>query len=91
MASMPIDVCGGSGGSFSKYRVRPISGNQWEIVDEDGQVRFVGTPSECEELLDSAENPESRVSWIQSLVNWLLSTRESYGRSRRSRGTARSG
>jgi hypothetical protein len=54
------------------YRFRSVSDDRWEIVDEDDQVRFVGTPRECEELLDRAENIDRKCSWLQALVDRLL-------------------
>lgn len=60
---------------MSMHRIRSISNEQWEIVDDDDQVRFVGTPGECEALLDSAENLEQKCSWLQSLLDRLLHPR----------------
>lgn len=54
------------------YRFRSISDSQWEIVDDDDRVLFVGSPRECEDLLDRAENLESRASWLQGLLDLLL-------------------
>lgn len=72
MALTSNPVSGDSREHFSGLRIRSISVDRWEIVDEHDEVRFVGTPQECETVLDRAENVEERVSWLHSFIVWAL-------------------
>jgi hypothetical protein len=57
------------------YRIQSAAGNRSSIVDEDDQVRFVGTLRQCEDWLDAQENclvRESRFSaWARRLWQTL--------------------
>jgi hypothetical protein len=44
------------------YRINSAAGNRSSIVDEEEQVRFVGTLRQCEDWLDAQENCPSQES-----------------------------
>jgi hypothetical protein len=60
------------------YRISSAAGNRSSVVDEDDQVRFVGTLRECENWLDSQENTrahESRfIVWARRAWQFLWGT-----------------
>lgn len=60
------------------YRISSAAGNRSSVVDEDDQVRFVGTLRQCEDWLDSQENSrvhESRlIAWARRAWQLLWGT-----------------
>lgn len=50
------------------YRINSIRDGEWEIIDATGRIVFIGTPDECEEVLDYRENLTSKQS---ALSTWF--------------------
>ncbi len=57
------------------YRVESLVGDRWSIVDDGGQMVFVGNKLQAEEWLDCQENAQwetsGRRSWFRELVRRL--------------------
>jgi hypothetical protein len=60
------------------YRIQSAAGNRSSIVDEEDQVRFVGTLRQCEDWLDAQENCPAResrfVAWARRAWQVLRGT-----------------
>lgn len=53
------------------YRIQPVTGDQWTIVDERDESVFVGTLKQCEDWLDFQENASGRSQTRGGWWEWL--------------------
>jgi hypothetical protein len=67
-----LRAAGGSAPAADLYRVGPVAGDRWTIVDEDGGIMFAGTKRQCEDWLDWRENSRARTGILSAFWRMLF-------------------